>query len=160
MIAIYKTMLKSTGRVVYVGQTAHPEEVGKRYFGSGKNIRKYSRPQRREMFNAEVITTTESQDEANKLECFYIDFYHTLEVYGGFNQSKGGIGGGHLMSNRKDQSKPVLQFTMDGTFVAEYPSLSEAERQTGVSQGSISRCCNGHPHYSHAGSFVWKWKTD
>lgn len=91
-IAIYKTMLKSTGRVVYVGQTKRIELVGKSYFGSGIlklfNNAKY----RREHFVSEIITITEDQNEANDLERYYIDYYCTLEEYGGFNIAHDGLG--------------------------------------------------------------------
>ena len=40
-------------------------------------------------------------------------------------------------------SKPVLQFSKDGEFIAEYPSIMEASRQTGCYQGNICRCCMG-----------------
>lgn len=58
--------------------------------------------------------------------------------------------------NRKDQSKPVLQFTKYGMFVAEYPSTYEAQRQTGIFRQSISKCCDSKN--KSAGGFVWKWK--
>lgn len=45
------------------------------------------------------------------------------------------------LTNSPKISKPVLQYTLDGQFVAEYPSAQEAHRQTGFSQGSISNCC-------------------
>lgn len=60
--------------------------------------------------------------------------------------------------NRKDQSKPVLQYTLDGQFVAEYPSIIETQRQTGICRVAISRCCLGKPHYNTAGGYIWKYK--
>lgn len=62
------------------------------------------------------------------------------------------------LTNRKDFSKPVLQFTKYGVFVAEYPSTTEAHRQTGVNQSSISHCCRKKPRYKSAGGFVWCYK--
>lgn len=62
------------------------------------------------------------------------------------------------LTNCKTTSKPVLQFTKSGEFVAEYPSSREAQRQTEIHQSNISKCCNGHPQYSHAGGYIWKWK--
>lgn len=53
--------------------------------------------------------------------------------------------------------KQVLQFTKDWSFVKEYESLSEAFRQTGISIGNISSCCNGR--YKSAGGFIWKYKS-
>ena len=53
------------------------------------------------------------------------------------------------------QSMAVIQYTMSGDFVAEYPSLNEARRQTGINQGGICCCANGIT--SHAGGFRWEY---
>ena len=39
-------------------------------------------------------------------------------------------------------SKPVLQFTLDGEFIREWPSAMECERN-GFNQGHVISCCNG-----------------
>ena len=49
-------------------------------------------------------------------------------------------------------SKKVLQFTLDGEFVREYPSEAECARN-GFCQGHVSRCCQGK-RKSHKG-FKW-----
>lgn len=54
-------------------------------------------------------------------------------------------------------SKPVLQFTKDGRFVAEYSSGREAEKQTNVKSQGISLCCLGRT--KQAGGYVWKFKN-
>lgn len=41
------------------------------------------------------------------------------------------------------KSETVYQFTLDGKFVAEYGSMHEAERITGLDSGSISKACTG-----------------
>ena len=58
--------------------------------------------------------------------------------------------------NRKDQSKAVQQFTKDGKFVAEFPSLKEVERQFGFYFGNLSNCCHGKVKQSYG--YVWKFK--
>lgn len=57
--------------------------------------------------------------------------------------------------NRKDQSKPVIQYTKDMVFVMEYASIKEAERQTGINNGHISKCCRGER--KSAGGFKWSY---
>lgn len=59
------------------------------------------------------------------------------------------------LKNRMDLSKRVLQFTMDGQFKAEYPSINEASRQTEVNRKSIGFCCQGW--YKSAGNYIWKF---
>ena len=51
-------------------------------------------------------------------------------------------------------SKPVEQYTLDMVFVAEYPSVMEAFRQTGIKH--ISCCCLGKR--KTAGGYIWKYK--
>lgn len=65
------------------------------------------------------------------------------------------------------QSKPVLQYTLNGEFVAEYPSIMEASRQTGINQAHISDCCNKKKRKAinglyyirnSTGGYFWKFK--
>lgn len=53
-------------------------------------------------------------------------------------------------------SKQVLQFSKNGEFIAEYPSIKEASRQTGCYQQHICKCCKGKR--KSAGGFIWKYK--
>lgn len=61
-----------------------------------------------------------------------------------------------VQKNRKDESKPVEQYTLSMEFVAEYPSIKEAERQTGIHNSIISKCCRGER--KSAGGYKWKYK--
>lgn len=61
-------------------------------------------------------------------------------------------------NGKKSRSKPVLQFDIDGNLIAEYPSASEASRQTGICHQGIGQCCKGNPRNSHAGGYIWKYK--
>lgn len=60
--------------------------------------------------------------------------------------------------NRSDQSKPVLQFANDGTFISEYPSAGEAARMTGINLSTIASVCRGRKYNKSAGGFIWKYK--
>ena len=53
-------------------------------------------------------------------------------------------------------SKPVLQYSKLGKFIAEFESQTEASRKTGTSKGNLSSACNGK--YKSAGGFIWKYK--
>ena len=65
--------------------------------------------------------------------------------YGAINGKKGAI----------KHSIPILQFTKDGTFVKEWPSLSEAYRHLGIPQSHICHCLKGRR--KSAGGFVWRY---
>lgn len=54
-----------------------------------------------------------------------------------------------------NRSKIVLQIK-DGKTIAEFYSGKEAQRETGIFQGNISKCCNGVRKY--AGGYQWKYK--
>ena len=58
------------------------------------------------------------------------------------------------MTNGK-LSKLVVQFTLDGKFVREWPSTMECGRN-GFHHGAVSACCRGELK-SHKG-FIWKYK--
>ncbi len=57
---------------------------------------------------------------------------------------------------KKDQrKKEVVQFTLDGSLIANYDSVSDASRITGISKTCISRCCRGERRQT--GGFQWKY---
>lgn len=83
--------------------------------------------------------------------------------------SKARVGKHHSEETRKKLSKAnkgkinaptklIIQYSKDGEFIAEYPSIMEAERQTDISNSSICRCCKGKQ--KSAGGFIWKYKED
>ena len=63
----------------------------------------------------------------------------------------------HKQTRFKAVKKAVLQYDKEGNFIAEYPSLTEAAIQTGLSTGNICLACRGKQKTS--GGFVWKYKS-
>ena len=61
-------------------------------------------------------------------------------------------------TKNSSDSKTVLQFDKKGNFIKEYPSMREAERQTGI-QG-IDKVCAGVKYRKTAGGYVWRYKED
>lgn len=62
--------------------------------------------------------------------------------------------------NNPKKSKIVQQYTKEGVLVAEYPSIREAERQTGLGRKEISNCCKGKKNYNTCGGFSWRYKEE
>lgn len=61
------------------------------------------------------------------------------------------------------KGRPVLQYDMLGNFIAEYPSMVEAEKETTVNRGSISNCCAGRSKSTFdkkGNQFIWKYKEE
>ena len=58
--------------------------------------------------------------------------------------------------NKKYHCKPVLQYTLEGDFVARFPSVRDAAASIGTNySGSISRCCEGI-HNRSVGGYMWR----
>lgn len=51
----------------------------------------------------------------------------------------------------------ILQYNLKGEFLAEYPSLREAERQTAVNVKAITNCCRGI--YCQSNGFQFRYKN-
>lgn len=62
-----------------------------------------------------------------------------------------------MTGNHNSPTKPVLQYSKTGEFIAEYQSIREAERQTGCKSESVCRCCKGN--HKSAGGFIWQYKN-
>lgn len=52
---------------------------------------------------------------------------------------------------------PILQYTIDGTFVKEYACLSEVKKD-GFGPSNVMYCARGVKNYKTAGGFIWKFK--
>lgn len=58
-------------------------------------------------------------------------------------------------------AKPVVQLTLEGKYVATYPSGRQAEIQSGVAKSTaINACCNHKPKHKTAGGYKWMFKTE
>ena len=55
----------------------------------------------------------------------------------------------------KTQSKPVLQLSLSGELIREWPSVNECGRN-GFDKGAVSRCCNGKQKTAYG--FLWMYK--
>lgn len=57
--------------------------------------------------------------------------------------------------------RPVRQYRVDGTFVAEYPSVTAAAKSVGiVGVSCISRCCMRNPRHRTCHGFIWRYTSD
>lgn len=59
--------------------------------------------------------------------------------------------------NRKDCSKRILQFSINGEFIKEWESIAEAVRN-GFNRKGISCVCRGVDNYNTSGGYIWKYK--
>lgn len=53
--------------------------------------------------------------------------------------------------------KSVIQYDLDGNFLAVWNSTREAERVLGIYHSHIAKCCNKVPKYNTAGGYRWEY---
>lgn len=59
---------------------------------------------------------------------------------------------------RTRKTKPVVQYTENGKYIAAYESARIAEQETGISYKLISAVCNGQKRIAHG--FVWRFEGE
>ena len=53
--------------------------------------------------------------------------------------------------------KPVIQYDLDGNFLAVWNSTREVERVLGIQHSHIAKCCNKLPGHNTAGGYRWEY---
>lgn len=118
------------------------------------------------------------RETAKNREVFYIDLYKSRIEDGGFNILNGHLANYNKFTEEhkqkisislKGRSRPlevvkkwsnkVQQIDTNGNLVAEYYSMSEAERATGIMRQDIGQACIGKK-MKKAGGYFWKKVED
>jgi len=68
----------------------------------------------------------------------------------GYSDKKNGID--------KRMLKPVIQYDMNMKMINTFHSVAEANRNTGISTGHISKVCLKRYGFKSAGGFIWEYK--
>lgn len=119
-------------------------------------------------------------DIVNKKEIEFINKYNTTNPNFGYNLTKGGdeVLGYHFSKETKEKmskshqgekhwnygkrnegkSRAILQFDLDGNYIAEFPSMAEITRQLGYKANNVCRCCDNLIG-SYMG-YIWVRKDD
>lgn len=184
---VYVHINKINGKK-YVGQTVYGNNPKKRWCGGSgyqtqkhfyRAIQKYGW----ENFEHEVVASNLTKEEADGFEILLIKKMNTTDPNFGYNVALGGGGtlGRHpteeqiqkqIKTMRKyfnDESyiqkmrdvapkRTVCQFTITGEFISIYESAMEAQRQTGIHNGDISKCAFGRT--CHIGDYIFLFYED
>lgn len=87
---IYKT-INLVNNKIYIGQHKYDKDcIDTNYFGSGKLILEAIQKYGKENFLCEILEWCETEEELNKKEIFYIDFYKSKVTNNNYNISNGG----------------------------------------------------------------------
>ena len=89
-----------------------------------------------------------SEKRAKNLEVALIRHYKNLGI--SYNLTNGGEGANGLISS---QRKIVYQYSLDGTFIKEWSSATEIEKELHINNSNIIACCMGR--YKQAKGFIW-----
>ena len=162
MYTIYRHVNKINGKS-YIGQTCQKLE---NRWHNGHGYKKthqtafYNAIQKYGWDNFEheiLVENIKTLQEANKLEQYWIAYYHTW-VYdpecNGYNQTKGGDGSpGRKMSKttKAKIKKEVYCVELDQVF----DSMKSDSEITGCLVSKISSCCKGHANT--AGGYHWRY---
>lgn len=65
----------------------------------------------------------------------------------------------HVQKNMDSQKKtPVIKYTLDGVFIQEYNSISEAARLNNIFVTGVQAACKGR--FNSYKKYIWKYKID
>lgn len=59
--------------------------------------------------------------------------------------------------NNRFKGRPIQQYDRNGNFIKEYPSIKQANNETGIHPASISRNAGGH--LKSAGGYKWQYAS-
>ena len=54
--------------------------------------------------------------------------------------------------------RKVKQFSIEGVFLKEYNSVSEAAKETWINRSGIQQYLNNKRNFKHIGGFIWKYE--
>lgn len=149
-IGIYK-IENLINHKIYIGQSIEIERRWQKHLNATddflihKALRKYGK----ENFSFTILEECKTE-ELDIKENYWINYYNCI-IPNGYNMINGGANGAGLA-----KGKSVLQYSLDGIFIQEYPSANQASTVTGVCHSDICSCCRGE--IVRAGKFQWKYK--
>lgn len=59
---------------------------------------------------------------------------------------------------KSHEGSKIAQYSLQGKFIKNWESISEAGRCLNIDASGIAKCCKGH--YRNAGGFIWKYFED
>lgn len=148
---IYKIENLINGKI-YIGQSIEIEQRWKKHLTANDNflIHKALRKYGKENFSFTILEEC-SLSSLDDREKYWINKYNSITP-NGYNMVTRGSNGSGLA-----KGLPVIQYTLQGDFVAEYPSANQASVTTLIDHWSICACCRGE--YTHSGGYQWRYKN-
>ena len=152
---IYKATNNINGKL-YIGKTYNFEKRKNEHRYDIDNGLPFHRALKKYGFDNflwEIIDNADTDKEAREKEVYWINKLNSCIHFknsNGYNITIGGEGGTSW------NSKPVVQFDLDGNYIDEFISCSCAAVMLGLDRKSIERASK--LEYSQSGGFQWKLK--
>ena len=136
---------------IYIGQSIEIEKRFQKHLNANDNfiIHKALKKYGKQNFSFQILEECEVSELNNK-EIYWINYYNSL-VPNGYNMIPGGSNGAGYAKGKK-----ILQYDLNGKFIAEFPSANQASKATNINQSSICACARGE--IIHTKNFQWKYK--
>ena len=153
---IYKVTNKINGKI-YIGKTYNFEKRKREHIYDINNELPFHKALKKyctENFSWEVIDNACTDKKAREKESYWIKLFNScihMPDSNGYNITLGGEGGVSW------NSRPVLQFDMDGKFLEEYLSCACADNECGLYPGAVQRACQNQ---GSACGYQWRYKED
>lgn len=128
---------------------------------SVRNKGKKRPPEIGEMIRRRSLGAKASAETRAKMSKAHTGIYHTEETKRRLSEimrARGGFPRVAVEAAAEKHKKPVIQYTLDGSFVRAWPSAMDAEREGGFIHNAIARCARGKAKY-HKGC-VWKYAEE
>ncbi len=156
--SLYAHQNKTNGKL-YIGITGRDCKLRWKSGNGYKTQHRFWRAIRKygwKNFDHFIICDCLDKQSAMNLEVKLIELFKTREENFGYNCSLGGDLTTLGYHNAEGLSIPIYQYSIDGKFLAEFPSMMEAERATGIENSAICACCKGRHAYTKG--FRWSYE--
>ena len=117
----------------------------------------YKNNKKKELSLHRIIATAFIDNPGKKPQVNHIDENKTnndLSNLEWCTERENAIHGTRMKRIAEKLSKKVIQLDLNDNVLNEFESMNQAERETGIDESSISRCCNGER--KSAGGFKWR----
>lgn len=167
---IYGLIDPRTNQIKYIGKSDNPKKRLKEHISESRKKNKFGTKKENwinKLFSLNLkpklkIINKVKFEEYNYWEEFYIKEYKNKGAKL-LNYDEKGLGSISRMKELTKKSadkisKKVYQYSLTGDYIKEYNSTREAERETKINHGNISKACNGI--FKHTGGFIFSYSKE
>ncbi len=174
---IYK-LTNTINNKIYIGGTTETidyrfhRHVLKAMGGSEYPLHKAIREYGEDAFARIIIEECDSLEQMNEREDYWIAYLSSTNPDIGYNAKAGGgirlqslesklkIGKAHE-GKISEKRTPILQYSVNGDFISEYPSMTEAAEKNNLDRSQIIRSLNkNYTKPSKVNPYIWIYKSE